>query len=97
MQSPIQIQTYAGPSSLQIVQPGLTVWLSYNTPVAFLEHGGKRVVSQNNWGPTTGKHLNAIDGGDKPSRVPHTELMEALRGYYAEAQAAASWAKARQA
>ena len=27
------------------------------------------VVRENNWGPTTGKHLNAIDGGDKKARL----------------------------
>lgn len=47
----------------------LTVWFSYKTPVAFQVDGSPKVVRQNEWGPTTGKHLNAIDGGDKKSRV----------------------------
>lgn len=47
----------------------LTVWFSYKTPVAFQADGSPRVVRRNDWGPTTGKHLNAIDGGDKKNRV----------------------------
>lgn len=46
----------------------VVVWFSYRTPVAFLI-GGERVVRQNEWSTTTGKHLNQIDGGDKASRV----------------------------
>ena len=45
------------------------VWISYRTPVAFQVDGHSRVVRQNDWSTTTGKHLNWIDGGDKKSRV----------------------------
>jgi len=31
-------------------------------------------VSENVWGPTTGKHLNWIDGGDKKSRLPYNQF-----------------------
>lgn len=55
----------------------LSVWFSYCTPVAFQQLGKPKVVRQNDWGPTTGKHLNWIDGGDKASRVPG-ERFEAL-------------------
>ncbi len=44
-------------------------WFSYTTLVAFKTPGGPRVVIENTWGPTTGRHLNAIDDGDKASRV----------------------------
>lgn len=47
----------------------LTVWFSYQTPVAFMVLGSPKVVRQNDWAQTTGKHLNWIDGGDKESRV----------------------------
>lgn len=46
-----------------------TVWFSYQTPVAFQCPDHPRVVRENQWGPTTGKHLNWIDNGDKKSRV----------------------------
>jgi len=58
-----------GAHCLKVETPGLTVWFSYQTPVAFETPSKPRVVRRNDWGPTTGKHLNAIDGGDKKSRV----------------------------
>jgi len=51
---------------------GSAVYYSYRTPVAF-RVAGHLVVRENVWGPTTGKHLNAIDGGSKAAkkaRVP---------------------------
>ena len=51
----------------------LRVWFSYKTPVAFLANG-KKVVSENQWGPTTGKHLNAIDNGDKKARLSRADF-----------------------
>ena len=55
-----------------------TVWIphvgwlhfSYRTLVAFQKEGCKQVVRQNDWGQTTGKHLNAIDHGPKSERLP---------------------------
>jgi hypothetical protein len=40
------------------------IWFSYETPIGFTD-GVRRVVRKNAWGPTTGKHLNKIDGGSK--------------------------------
>jgi hypothetical protein len=40
----------------------VTVWFSYRTPVAFHVEGHKRVVHENDWSTTTGKHLKWIDG-----------------------------------
>jgi hypothetical protein len=37
--------------------------------VAFQVAGHDRVVSENCWGTTTGKHLNRIDGGNRKNRV----------------------------
>jgi hypothetical protein len=48
---------------------GNEFWFSYQTLIAFYGPTGRRVVHQNDWSTTTGKHLNAIDGGDKKSRV----------------------------
>lgn len=47
----------------------VTVWFSYQTPIAFQVDGKERVVRWNDWKTTTGKHLNAIDGGNKKNRV----------------------------
>ena len=51
---------------------GRSYWFSYQTLVAVYVPGKGKIVSANDWGPTTGKHLNAIDGGDKASRLPRT-------------------------
>ncbi len=62
------------PQAVRIDIGGLTLWFSYHTLVAFCMAGRPPVVHQNVWGPTTGKHLNIIDGGDKDSRVSKDEF-----------------------
>ena len=57
-----------GAHCLCVEMNDVTVWFSYKTPIAFQVGCNPRVVRQNDW-KTTGKHLNAIDGGDKKSRV----------------------------
>ncbi len=60
----------------------IQVWYSYRTPVAFALEGDPPTVSQNEWGPTTGKHLNAIDGGapdDKRRRLPRALFENKLK------------------
>lgn len=56
----------------------VTVYFSYETPVAVEAPNCGLVVSQNQWGKTTGKHLNWIDDGDKNSRVPHAEVLKLI-------------------
>lgn len=58
-----------GAHALCVTVGPVTVWYSYKTPVAFRVNGHERVVRVNSWRQTTGKHLNAIDGGAKKSRV----------------------------
>ena len=58
-----------GAHCLRVTLPRLTVWFSYQTPVAFQAGYDPVVIRKNDWGPTTGKHLNAIDGGNKKGRV----------------------------
>jgi hypothetical protein len=48
---------------------GNDFYFSYRTLVAVRVPGKGLIVHENDWGPTTGKHLNWIDGGDKTSRV----------------------------
>lgn len=57
-----------GSHALRFDMDDATFWFSYKTLVAFRK-GGRTYVRQNDWGPTTGKHLNAIDGGDRKSRL----------------------------
>lgn len=61
---------------------GGLIWFSYKTPVAFAKNGN-RVVRENLWGPTTGKHLNWIDGGDKAARVSSADFEATLKRAFA--------------
>ena len=58
----------------------ITVWFSYETPIAFQVDGQPLVVRENVWSTTTGKHLNAIDGGDKEAKARRvsSEVFESL-------------------
>ena len=46
----------------------LTLWTSYNTVIGFMTPKTGRVARANDWGPTTGKHLNAVES-DKGKRI----------------------------
>ena len=46
----------------------LDIWFSYKTPIAYRLDAGI-VARQNDWGPTTGKHLNFVG-------VPHEARIE---------------------
>lgn len=65
-----------GAHTLRVEMPGVTVWFSYKTAVAFKTYGedGRFVVRENEWGPTTGKHLNWVDGGKRENRVSGAEF-----------------------
>jgi hypothetical protein len=58
-----------GVNALRVQIGGLALWFSYQTIVAFREPGKLVRVCENCWGTTTGGHLNAIDDGDKKSRL----------------------------
>lgn len=58
---------------------GNDFYYSYHTLVAARVRGHGLIVRQNDWGPTTGKHLNWIDGGDKSSRLPVAQFDATLR------------------
>ncbi len=50
----------------------LKVYFSYQTMIAF-ELNYALTISENEWGPTTGKHLNYINP-DKTKRIPRHEV-----------------------
>jgi hypothetical protein len=54
-----------GVNCIQIIFGAITVWYSYTTPVAFQVGGANKVVRQNDWSVTTGKHLNRIEPNKK--------------------------------
>jgi len=64
-------------SVTKLMGPKVTVWFSYETPVAVHQHGLGIRVRQNSWGSTTGRHMNLLDGGDKAKRLS-SEDFEAL-------------------
>lgn len=76
-------------NTIRVDMGPVTVWFSYTTPVAFQAgYGTEIVVRENEWGPTTGKHLAWIDGGDreaKKARVSGEEferrLSEIMSGF----------------
>lgn len=75
--STISLSKGETPNETTLHLPGLTIWFSYETPVAFRspEH---RLVRENDWSVTTGKYLNRIDGGDKGSRITGREFEREL-------------------
>ena len=59
----------------------MDIFYSYTTPVAFQSACHELTVRENDWGPTTGKHLNWIDGGcraAKIQRIPGDEFEQRL-------------------
>ena len=52
-------------------------WFSYRTLVAFQRPGDLLVCRQNDWGPTTGKHLRYL-GVDKKDRLSGEDFADAL-------------------
>lgn len=66
-----------GTNALRLTIGPLSIWYSYQTPIAFSLYG-TRTVRENDWKQTTGQHLNAIDGGSvaaKRARVTSDEFV----------------------
>ncbi|MFH1011786.1 MAG: hypothetical protein V1784_11205 [bacterium] len=64
----------SGAHAIRVDVGRLSIWYSYDTVVAIQDGNGALHVSENCWSTTTGKHLNAIDDGDKKSRVPRADF-----------------------
>jgi len=60
------------PNFAAVVLNGYTFWFSYTTCIAFTNGDGIH-ISENCWGPTTGKHLNWIDA-DHKVRLPRDKF-----------------------
>ena len=60
----------------------LELFFSYDTLVAFSLNGNLS-VRKNEWGVTTGKHLNLIDNGNKKERLEYSAFSAALSDAYA--------------
>jgi hypothetical protein len=70
--------TKTGNSSTTVRTDNATLYYSYQTVIAFYTDATGLVVSENCWNVTTGKHLNAIDGGNKKARLPRAEFEKRL-------------------
>ena len=74
----------SGSNSAEVSFQNLTIWFSYRTPIAFMTPTTGRVCRVNSWGPTTGKHLNAVEA-DKGKRIAGAEfeaqLAEVLKAH----------------
>jgi len=70
-----------GLNSILVELGMIDLYFSYQTVVAFRSPDTGLVISENNWGPTTGKHLNAIGHKDvRTSREEfETQLNELLK------------------
>ena len=73
-----------GAHCLRLDIGNLSVWFSFDTVVAIQDGCESPVlISENCWGPTTGRHLHAIDGGEKKHRLPRdvfeAEVAEILK------------------
>ena len=63
------------PNFNEVSIKGVTLYFSYETIVGFIGKKGT-VISENLWGPTTGKHLNRI--GIKENRVSREQFDKLL-------------------
>lgn len=67
-----------------IIVNGVEFYFSYSTLVAVNYEKGL-FVHKNDWGNTTGKHLNWIDGGKKNERLTDEQLKEHIQSAMKEA------------
>jgi hypothetical protein len=65
------------------------VYFSYKTIVA-IRYNGDLLVSENCYSTTTGKHINAIDGGNKATRLPRSQFEQRVEAILAELKQKAS-------
>lgn len=65
------------PNYATVYVGNLRLEFSYSTVIAFFGPDDS-AVSENVWGPTTGKHLNNVDGGNKKDRTKRDEFVTRL-------------------
>jgi len=74
-------------NTIAIKVGAIEYFFSYRTLVAFYAPSTGLVVRKNVWGPTTGKHLNWIDGGAKVDRLDVEAFQEKLEMAVAQERA----------
>lgn len=73
----ISLRIGSTPNYATVIVGSLRLEFSYRTVIAFFGPDDS-AISQNIWGPTTGKHLNYIDS-DKSKRIPWSDFEERLQ------------------
>ena len=68
-----------GVNALRVNLGTITLYYSYQTIVAYRDIQDGLVVHVNDWGTTTGKHLNWLDDGDKKYRLMRNEFEKMLK------------------
>ena len=63
---------------------GNEFYYSYKTLIAFETRNTGLVIQKNVWGPTTGKHLNWIDGGREEDRVDSESFSKKYKEAFGE-------------
>jgi len=72
-----KLKDYGNSPSTRFLNIGpVTVWFSYETPIAFRVDGGPQRVLDYKGSRTTFRHLNMIDGGNKDARLSQTEFQK---------------------
>ena len=57
----MRLGTYGRGTNGRVLRtPEFSVWFSYQTPIAFKVNGKRAVMRENDWGPTTGRHMSAV-------------------------------------
>ena len=63
-------------AAMRLITANYTLWFSYSTPIAIQNSDGL-FIRENDWGPTTGRHLNYIDE-DKSIRISGEEFVSKM-------------------
>jgi len=67
------------PTGTIVTLPGIQIFWSYKTPIGYVA-GTETVLCKNEWGPTTGRHINQAKSEMlEPTIMSHAEMMDSLR------------------
>jgi hypothetical protein len=77
----LKLKKYGRGTNGHLLEAGdLTIWFSYETPIALHIRGKGGIIRPNAWGPTTGQHMNAARAeAGVLQDVTSTEFEDALK------------------
>ena len=72
------LENYSRGNNARLVTIGdLDLYFSYKTVIAF-NYEGRTIGRVNEWGPTTGRHMNDVPGNAKEDRLNGEDFRNAL-------------------